>query len=742
MKKPNAHASRARTAGIVSAVTGTGAAVVWALGSAIAPSAPAPVRPPAPPPSAVAPRTQAPPKLSAEELERVHALSFTNIRYRPRPAADLSCIQKEPSVALDPAELALFDKNGFVTSRARPYPSFALGYLTLFKADLPVFVSADAILHAWHRSYDALLVAIERGVFQSSLDQLLGRMRERIDASRAPSEVRAELDTYLTVAHSLLKDDLLTPKHGGSAEQVKDFVGRARSADAAALVGLFGHARVVDFTQWKPRGHYEKHPELIPYFRAMLWLEQVDFRPIETQPDASTRYQADDFRAFVAARETMDEMSLGLWRSIDQLVSFFAGAHDNMTPEGLRRLADDLGAPNIAALQDQPDAAVELAIRRGGYGKQRIMGYPASKNPDAAELPLNASFGLFGQRYSLESHTLTAVTEDRVPGRQTPTGNDVAFSTFGNDFALALAHPSDLSKPQYVQALATMRALADGQDAATWQTSLSSGWVWALRGLSPDLQRPPAAEVTHTEAWARRLLATELASWSELRHDNILYAKQSYSVTILCKYPDAYVDPYPEVFRRLAAQAHLGLDALAHFDRTLLTLEPVKVLEEAGAYFERAKTILERLTAMSEQSAQGRRLSAADLTFVNDMITMHVSDAHVCGGPTTTYDGWYRDLMLGADVTDPDVTVADVHTSGDGVLHVGKELPRRIVVSVDWPDGVRAYTGAVYSYHEVVSAKRLSDSEWAEMSPPDPEWLLPIVAHAVTTAVPDAGAPK
>ena len=41
-----------------------------------------------------------------------------------------------------------------------------------------------------------------------------------------------------------------------------------------------------------------------------------------------------------------------------------------------------------------------------------------------------------------------------------------------------------MTKPAYVQALATMRALADGQDDATWQTSLSSAWVWALRGLA------------------------------------------------------------------------------------------------------------------------------------------------------------------------------------------------------------------------------------------------------------------
>ena len=35
--------------------------------------------------------------------------------------------------------------------------------------------------------------------------------------------------------------------------------------------------------------------------------------------------------------------------------------------------------------------------------------------------------------------------------------------------------------------------------------------------------------VARTEAWGRRLLNTQLASWAQLRHDTILYAKQVYA---------------------------------------------------------------------------------------------------------------------------------------------------------------------------------------------------------------------
>ena len=68
--------------------------------------------------------------------------------------------------------------------------------------------------------------------------------------------------------------------------------------------------------------------------------------------------------------------------------------------------------------------------------------------------------------------------------------------------------------------------------------------VAALRGMAP-VETDGLPKSTRTEGWARRTLLTQLGSWSELRHDTILYAKQSYSTYVVCEFPDAYVDPYP-----------------------------------------------------------------------------------------------------------------------------------------------------------------------------------------------------
>jgi hypothetical protein len=63
-----------------------------------------------------------------------------------------------PPIALNQEELAIFSTNGFVVSDRlvsfdnydRYAQSFADIYYDIFRRDLPVFISADSVLHAWH----------------------------------------------------------------------------------------------------------------------------------------------------------------------------------------------------------------------------------------------------------------------------------------------------------------------------------------------------------------------------------------------------------------------------------------------------------------------------------------------------------------------------------------------------------------------------------------------------------------
>jgi hypothetical protein len=57
---------------------------------------------------------------------------------------------------LNATELAIFRKNGFVASERLGSSTFADLFYTLWHDDLPVFISCDALLQAWHRTYDMI----------------------------------------------------------------------------------------------------------------------------------------------------------------------------------------------------------------------------------------------------------------------------------------------------------------------------------------------------------------------------------------------------------------------------------------------------------------------------------------------------------------------------------------------------------------------------------------------------------
>ena len=643
--------------------------------------------------------------------------------YTASQAEHYDCLQKS-DFALDAQEQRILDQQGLVLTPQDEQRTFAMFYLQAFHEDLPVFISADAIMHAWHRAYDQLLIETERTAFSPLLTELLVGLRKRLLTAGAKPAVRDGLDEYLTVAHSLLLDQVQTPQAGGSAERVRKAFNAARSAEGDSLE-LFGKPRETDLTQFKPRGHYESQPDLIPYFRAMIWLGRMDFRALQTTPSGRQIFQRDQLEASVLTRELMDSKAMARWEAMDQSIAALIGRHDNATPKDVDTLLSALGAHNLKDVEKQSDAQLLAGMKKTAFGSQLILSDWMGKLEGVPPLPNNSAFALFGQRYTLDGHTLHSVVEDRVPHRQLPTALDVGFSVFRSNTALGLIGP-EVGQTNLGGALASMRTLVDGQKEEYWTSSLYTLWLAALRGMSPE-DSAGLPKSMRTDAWARRTLLTQLGSWSELRHDTILYAKQSYSTYILCKFPDAYVDPYPEVYRRLAQSSDLGLA----FVKSLENVSGKKH-DAIRDYFSGAKQTFGKLEEMARRELEGKRLTTEQLAFVNDMIVAHESPGGggCGGGGETTYSGWYRQLFYTAEVQDPELTIADVHTSEDGILHVGKHHPLQAVISIDDGSGPRVFTGAVYSFHQVVSKTRLSDAEWRLSQPHDEPWLAPILAHA------------
>jgi hypothetical protein len=257
-----------------------------------------------------------------------------------------------------------------------------------------------------------------------------------------------------------------------------------------------------------------------------------------------------------------------------------------------------------------------------------------------------------------------------------------------------------------------------------------------LRTLAPAPDAPGIPHIAATEPWARRILQTQLASWAELRHDTLLYAKQSYTGGATCEYPDAYIDPYPDLFARLGAFAAKGAALTAN-------LPPPEI---AGPYYVSPSTYFQQLTsvaatlqAMAQNQRTGAPHTADQMQFINTLTFQNG-----CGTGLEGFDGWYAKLFNNPnDAISADPIIADVHTeptdeSGSPVgriLHVGTATPRTMIVTVESCNGPHAYAGIVSSYREQITQnyQRLTDQAWSSQigtaPPPEVPWLAELVAH-------------
>ena len=214
-----------------------------------------------------------------------------------------------------------------------------------------------------------------------------------------------------------------------------------------------------------------------------------------------------------------------------------------------------------------------------------------------------------------------------------------------------------------------------------------------------------------TLAWQDKELTTSLASWAELRHDTILYAKQSYTMKQTSAPPmeeknvTGYVEPVPEFYNRLLSLTRM----------TNRGLDEMNVLDDSSKYrLQNLEKILERLVTISKKELDGEDLTQEDYDFIKefgDELNSTIGSVEEKGKKTTI--------------------VADVHTDGNtmAVLEGGVGFVDIIVVAYMAPNGrIYLMAGPVMSYYEFKHpmSDRLTDEKWREMlstnPPEEPEW--------------------
>jgi hypothetical protein len=696
--------------------------------------------------------------------------TLEKISFDPTQAKYFELVRER--LGLTEHEAGMVRQNGFVAVDPGMTLTFGTAYHQLYVRDLPVLVTTDSILHAVHRSYDRILMELEAEWFAPTIGEILAACHSALageDRGLVLPEDARDVDLYLTVARNLLAGAGATssgpepPQHDflsgrpvreewsgqllvhsafgqdGKAQQILDDIrSLLMQTPDGPMTEIYGGRRCVDYSQFKPRGHYGDSVELRRYFRCMMWLGRADCALYVLPFEQSEALQVDtdrELRAAVRLTRLLESTGqIEALKAIHSVLAFMVGRSDDLSPSPMlsvlrTRQIGSTGAADLTRLKQ--------ALHAERLGRQMIRSQvlaPSSAPAVQAEIP--AAFQMLGQRFGLDSFLLTRFVHDAIDyhgqkmQRYMPTGLDL-MAALGSNEAVPLLE-AEIRRWGYAANLMAARDFVAGRPPESWSEDVYHGWLDALRALDDPLPESACVpEAMRTRSWQRKQLQTQLGSWAELRHDTLLYAKQSYAVPG-CEYPSGYVEPYPSFFarvRQLAEDAGRRLAGLLPPSRDPEIARAFLQKNEARQqFFANMARTAGRLEVMAQAELDGREFTAEEIDLLRKTI-----DRRGTGSGPARFDGWYSNLFYSPfDHDQWRATVADVHTDPTfcQALQVATGNTSLLVVAVDDSQGDRAvYVGPAYSYYEFHQpvGDRLTDAQWMQrvrsrQLPERPEW--------------------
>ena len=574
----------------------------------------------------------------------------------------------------------------------------------------PVFVTTDAAYHVWHLAFDKVLRDTEQERLLPALERLVEGLVERSRAQRDEyagtplADAADRVAQFYEVAATLLELDV--GPIGPLAQEEVQLALAADSARASPTVGMVectaGSGSCVFYETFRPRGHYTRSPELERYFRAMSLLGNAPF-PLDEQSLTV---------GMMAVRPLLaDEQAVADWRLVYEPTAFLVGAADDYTPFDLAAVAR---AVNPEGLDGSEELAASAALQEMAERLRAMR--PVMINAE------DASVRVLGSRFTLDSYVIDQLVDPNVGERLVASAHDVA-AAFGSDLAYATMEADGYTQyTAYDEQLAELRDLVAERTMDDWGRTVYDAWLYALAPMwSPHGAAFP--DLMQTEAWAAKAHQTGFGSYTELKHDTILYTKQAIAQGGDDGEPPPpprhWVEPDPVAFERIAAAARLLREGLA--ERDLISADHSTTLEQIEQQ-------LADLARIARDELAGRSISDVDNeqlqwfgAWLESMwlATSDLSSLGEDGGPD-------EDAALVADI---------MRSETEGALELATGKVDRIYVLVPDDGGTfQVAMGGVYSFYEFWQdpAARLTDEEWRVLldsgrAPARPTWTEPFL---------------
>ena len=642
---------------------------------------------------------------------------------------------------INPFQLKEFDsklynmlgKNGFAIVPAEHNQLFHV-YEKNDYADFPSFVTTDLYLQLFHLYFDCVL----RDVEEKHLDSLMIVFSSQMEAemktltSSQDAEVKAAAEfgqAWFAVASWLFSHDkapasaatLNVPE--AYKKMVMEEITKAIDAENgySDILEYFPPEEMFGYSLFRPRGHYTRSKVCSRYFRGMMWLQTAHFGT--NKPSKMKQI------ALIANVFNQQPKLSAIYNKVSEPITYLMGTPDNVTILQVANRIKEMGLPIEQLLSSRKEMAnLTKDIEEIAKRQMRI----ELKKTRGSKYVVD----IMPQRYQPDAEALITTTDQDSPVSLRPCPK-------GLDWMAVMGLPGaerilidELKETQrwagFPKALTTAR-----KKAATtpWEACVANQWMYTLQSLGDTAQSLPY--FMQSPQWQKKNLNTALASWAELKHDAILYAKQPMLAECGDGGPEppvvkGYVEPNVKFWEKAIA-------LVTRMDKVLTTYN--LQTEKAKAVYERIKEMAEFCRDISIKELNGGKITDEEYNQIEIIgSTVENISLELVSEDNQMLQGW-------SDVVSTDkkvAVVADVFTAaGENVaiddmcvLYEGVGPAYEIYVVVEIDGSLYLTRGSVFSYREftrLMSDPRMTDEEWQEelkKSPTGgtPSWMKEIIA--------------
>lgn len=477
-----------------------------------------------------------------------------------------------------------------------------------------------------------------------------------------------------------------------------------------------------DYTQFTPRSHYTDNAELKTYFMAMKWLMREKF------------YFGDDKltnAALVMVSNITDEETQKL-SELSEKIKKLVGGDDDLTLDSLSAWMKDNNFTSPESIlnitEEQKSELFKLVpqkIQSTAYSTDSVMEIASDDAKD-----MTAGFVFFGEKFTLDSYIFDLMTAGSaeeefayMPNKQTALivpdileNNSDAAEMVNLWMTARIAKWDVLEEKDFTQYSSYNKAKQEAIEMlkkeiwnSTTMETVYHKWIDMIGYLINEAEEN-APYFKLDPVYRLKNLVTYMGSYTELKHDTLLYVKQAYAEMwwggegdcsievdpVLLPVPKWYIEADIDVINKLIELNNETKSDFSELDDYILNN-----FVEFDKFLNKMKEILEQQMkneVISDEDFEWMRTAFDKLS----QITFPVGDA----------------------VTQKEMRaalIADIFTSEWGnPLYEAVGRPALMLVMIDDANGKRIARGPVFTHYEfydsdeVVDANgsRLNDLQW------------------------------